>query len=325
MALLKRFTETFHKHLEIDVHQHLWPEALLTELARRRAPPRLRRRREGWVAEVPGEPDAAVELADHDPDRRAELVRTDGLDRAYVALSTPLGIEALPSGDARPLLDAWHEGAAALPAEFGAWAAPSVSEPDPDHLAGLLDRGFVGACLPAEALASASGFDRCGSLLALLDARGAPLLVHPGPAPDTLRVPAIAAAAAGVPSWWPAVTRYVSAMNAAWHGFAQFGRRSHPGLRVCFAMLAGLGPLHRERLLARGGRPAADPDVFLDTSSYGRRAVDAIIRELGVDALVYGSDRPVTPAQQPSLGEAVHTALRVRNPARLLSLAEVTA
>jgi 6-methylsalicylate decarboxylase len=311
--------------LQIDVHPHLWPESLLAELARRRGAPRLRRRRDGWVVEVPGEPDAAVELADHDPDRRVDVLRADGLDRAYVALSSPLGIEALPPDAARPLLDAWHEGAAALPAELGAWAAPSVSEPDPGHLAGLLDRGFVGACLPAEALASPTGFDRCGGLLELLDARGAPLLVHPGPGPDTLRVPAIDTATAAVPSWWPAVTRYVAAMNAAWHAFARFGRPSHPRLRVCFAMLAGLGPLHRERLLARGGRPAADPDVFLDTSSYGPRAVDAMIRELGVDALVYGSDRPVTPAQELALGEAVGLALRVRNPARLLSLAEVTA
>jgi len=336
--------------LQIDVHQHLWPEPLLAELARRRGAPRLRRRREGWVVEVPGEPDASVELADHDPDRRVDLLRADGLDRAYVALSSPLGIEALPPDAARPLLDAWHEGAAALPAELGAWAAPSVSEPDPGHLGGLLDRGFVGACLPAEALASATGYDRCGSLLELLDARGAPLLVHPGPGPDTLRVPAISTATAVVPSWWPALTRYVAAMNAAWHAFARFGRPSHPRLRVCFAMLAGLGPLHRERLLARGrapaagkqllavqrsetgeellargGRPAADPDVFLDTSSYGPRAVDAMIRELGVDALAYGSDRPVTPPQELALGEAVGLALRVRNPARLLSLAEVTA
>jgi 6-methylsalicylate decarboxylase len=311
--------------LQIDIHQHLWPEPLLAELARRREAPRLQRQREGWVVEVPGEPDAAVEPADHDPDRRVDLLRADGLDRAYVALSSPLGIEALPSDAARPLLDAWHEGAAALPAEFGAWAAPSVSEPDPGHLGELLDRGFVGACLPAEALASAAGFERCGSLLELLDARGAPLLVHPGPGPDTLRAPAIGAETAVVPSWWPAVTRYVAAMNAAWHAFAQFGRAAHPRLRVCFAMLAGLAPLHRERLVARGGSATTDPDVFLDTSSYGPRAVDAMIRELGVDALAYGSDRPVTPARELALGEAVGLALRVRNPARLLSLAEVTA
>jgi len=276
------------------------------------------------VVEVPGEPESAVDLADHDPEPRVDLLRADGVDRAYVALSSPLGIEALPPDAARPLLDAWHEGAAALPAELGAWAAPCISEPDPDHLGELLDGGFVGACLPAEALAGAAGFDRCGGLLELLEARDAPLLVHPGPDTGTIPGPPNAVPAA-VPSWWPAVTRYVAAMNAAWHAFARHGRPSHPRLRVCFAMLAGLAPLHRERLVARGGSHAADPDVFLDTSSYGPRAVDAMIRELGVDALVHGSDRPVTPPQELALGEAVELALRVRNPGRLLALAEVAA
>ena len=309
--------------MQIDVHQHLWPEPLLAELARRREAPRLRRHRDGWLIEVPGEPDSPVELSDHDPDLRAELVRADGLERAYVALSSPLGIEALPPAAARPLLDAWHEGAAALPFEFGAWAAPCLAEPDAGELAALLDRGFAGACVPAGALAYAAGWERCGPLLELLEERDAPLFVHPGPDPGAVRAEGIAAAGARVPPWWPALTGYVAAMNAAWHAFAAFGRPSHPGLRVCFAMLAGLGPLHRERLVARGGLSAADPNVFLDTSSYGPRAVDAIIRELGVDALVYGSDRPVIPAAEPGLGEAVQIAMRVRNPARLLAHAEV--
>jgi hypothetical protein len=311
--------------LKIDVHQHLWPEPLLTELARRTEAPRLLRRGNGWEVEVPGEPASAVDLRDHDPARRAELVLTDGLERAYVALSCPLGIEALPPDEARPLLDAWHDGASALPAEFGAWAAPCLREPDPVELAPLLGRGFAGACVPAEALADAAGFDRLGPVLELLEARDAPLFVHPGPAPGTLPQPGVSAPSPDTPLWWPALTSYVASMNAAWHAFAVFGRPAHPRLRVLFAMLAGLAPLHRERLVARGGRTAADPDVFLDTSSYGPRAVDAAIRELGVDALVHGSDRPVATAREPGLGEAVREALRVRNPARLVVHAEMVA
>ena len=319
---LKRFTETFNKRVHIDVHQHLWPEPLVAALARRSEAPRMRRRREGWIVEVPGEPDSPVDLAAHDADARAELVRADGLDRAFVALSSPLGIESLPPDAARPLLDAWHAGAAAFPAALSAWAAPCLTDPDPHDVGALLDDGFVGACLPAEALAGPAGFERCGPLLELLEERGAALFIHPGPAPDTLHAHDSSRA---VPPWWPAATRYVAAMNAAWNAFASFGRPAHPRLRVCFAILAGLGPLHRERLLARGGRPVADPDVFLDTSSYGPRAIDAVIRELGVDTLVYGSDRPVIPAAEPALGEAVRVALRSRNPARLLALAEVMA
>jgi hypothetical protein len=107
-------------------------------------------------------------------------------------------------------------------------------------------------------------------------------------------------------------------MQTAWHAFAVWGRPAHPGLRVCFAMLAGLAPLQRERLLARGGTAISDAGVFLDVSSYGERAVDAVLREVGVDRLVYGSDRPVVPAAELPLGDAVRTALRRRNPARLL-------
>jgi hypothetical protein len=315
--------------MRIDVHQHLWPESLIAELARRRKPPRLRRRRQGWVAVVAGEPDSPFNFVDHDPGRRSELVRADGLDRAYVALSSPLGIEALPPDEAQPLLDAWHDGAGALPERFGAWAAVSVTEPDPAALAALLDDGFAGACIPAEALAGPAGYERCGPLLAVLEEAGAPLLVHPGPGPETLKAALAGAGAAvaregpRVPAWWPALTRDVAAMNAAWHAFAAFGRPAHPRLRVCFAMLAGLAPLQRERLAARGGRVPGDTDLFLDTSSYGARAIDAVIRELGVDALVHGSDRPLQPASEPSLGDAVRAALHVRNPSRLLSLTEV--
>jgi hypothetical protein len=122
-----------------------------------------------------------------------------------------------------------------------------------------------------------------------------------------------------MPAWWPAITDYVAAMQAAWHAFAVWGRPAHPRLRVCFAMLAGLAPLHRERLVARGGIAVSDPDVYLDVSSYGARAIDAVLREVGVDRLVHGSDRPVVARPEAELGDAVREALQRRNPARLLA------
>jgi hypothetical protein len=164
----------------------------------------------------------------------------------------------------------------------------------------------------ADALGDPDGFDRLGPVLEMLERRDAPLLIHPGPA---------RAAASDRPRWWPAMTDYVASMQSAWHAFAVWGRPAHPRLRVCFAMLAGLAPLHRERLVARGGRTDSDAGVFLDTSSYGARALDAVIREVGVDRLVHGSDRPVIPASAPALGAAVEVALRERNPSRLLGRA----
>jgi hypothetical protein len=292
----------------IDIHQHLWPEPLVRALADRREPPMLVRGAEGWTLRLHGEPEAPLDLADHDPERRAALAAEDGLERVLIAPSAPLGIEALPAAEAEPLLAAYHDGAAALPAPFGAWAAVGLAAPDPDALAGLLDQGFAGACVSADGLDGQAGYERLGPVLETLARRDAPLLVHPGPA----------AAPAAAPGWWAALTDYVAAMQRAWYAFAAWGRPAHPSLRVCFVMLAGLAPLHRERLQARGGQVALDPGVFLDVSSYGVRAVDAVLREIGVDQLVFGSDRPVVAARELALGDAVRTALRERNPARLL-------
>jgi 6-methylsalicylate decarboxylase len=280
-------------------------------VARRLRPPRLVRTRGGWTLRLRGEPDAALVTADHDPDRRAALVDADGLDRALIALSSPLGIEGLPGSEAEPLLAAYHEGVAALPPRFGTWAAVGLAAPDPGALATLLDRGFVGACVPAGALAGPAGFERLGGVLETLERRGAPLLVHPGP---------VRAGAPDTPYWWPALTDYVTEMQVAWHAFAVWGRRAHPSLRVCFAMLAGLAPLHAERLAARGGPSEAVHDqlTFFDTSSYGPRAIDAMLRIVGVDRLLYGSDRPVVaPHSLAPLGAAVEHAIAVANHERV--------
>jgi hypothetical protein len=90
---------------------------------------------------------------------------------------------------------------------------------------------------------------------------------------------------------------------------------------VVFAMLAGLAPLHAERLAARGGPSGAvhDPLTAFDTSSYGPRAVDAMLRVVGVDRLLYGSDRPVAaPQDLGALGAAAGRAIAVANPERFV-------
>jgi hypothetical protein len=62
-----------------------------------------------------------------------------------------------------------------------------------------------------------------------------------------------------------------------------------------------------------------DRNVYVETSSYGRQAVDALIRALGVDVVVLGSDRPYAePFHDPHLGAAALRAIRVDNPMRML-------
>src|SRR3954469_9855334 len=117
----------------------------------------LLRGRDGWRLRLRGEPEAPVDLGDHDPGRRAALVEADGLDRVLVAPSTPLGIEALPAAEAEPLLEAYHGGVGALPEPFGAWAAVGLAAPDAAALSRRIDDGFAGACMAAEALRGAPG------------------------------------------------------------------------------------------------------------------------------------------------------------------------
>ncbi|SDH27883.1 hypothetical protein SAMN05421505_113120 [Sinosporangium album] len=297
--------------MAVDVHQHLWTPAFVRALRSRSAPPFLGGP-DGWTLHLPGEPPYKVDPRDHDVTRRA--ARNRGLRLALVGLSSPLGVEYLPPEEAWPILDAYHEGALSLPAPFGVWAATCLSEPDPARLAADLDRGAVGLQLPATAVADAAGLLRAGPLLRVLEERGLPLFVHPGP---------VAARAAGEPAWWPALVPYVQQMHAAWHAFLAVGRAEHPRLRVCFALLAGLAPLHSERLINRGGpgRGRVDPGVFVETSSYGPRAIDAVIRELGVDVVVNGSDEPYATAPDPGLGRAAERMIRIANPLRLLGRA----
>jgi hypothetical protein len=297
--------------LRIDVHQHLLGESLLAQLARRRCAPSVVRDAHGWTLRVAGEPDTVLAIADADPAARHDELIRQGIDRALVALSSALGIEALPEREATALLDAYHADTQTLPPRFGAWGAVGLDRLDPDTVDALLPGGAAGISLPATALATPAALDRAGPLLERLELHDAPLFIHPGPV----------AATADAPSWWPALTGYVAQMNAAWHAFVHCGRTRHPRLRVLFAMLAGGAPLHLERLAARGGPAAAahDPLFFYDISSYGPRALHAMIRVVGAGQLVYGSDRPVVEAVVPAADTALgHALLRV-NPSRLLS------
>jgi hypothetical protein len=277
--------------MKTDLHQHLWTEPLVEGLARRSEYPFVRDEHGLTVLFLAGERPYVIDLDSEDGARRAELARRDGLNRALVCLSSPLGIESLSRKDATTLIDAYHDGALALGEPFGVWGALALDRLDPDDVDRALARGCVGISLPAGALGSIGMLTRLAPVLGRIQEHGTPLFVHPGPG---TRLPTHEATL-GDPLWWPALTRYVGQMHAAWFVFVTAARRQFPGLRVAFAMLAGLAPLHAERLLARGG-PALDiedPSIFYDTSSNGPQTVSLMERLVGSEQLLYGSDRPV--------------------------------
>jgi hypothetical protein len=191
------------------------------------------------------------------------------------------------------------------------------AEPDLAGLKNLLASGCAGLQIPATWMADPARLERLAPVLEVCQEASRPVLVHPG----TIRADD---AGSGLPSWWPAVVRYPAQQQAAWWTWHVAGRSLLPSLRIGFVAGAGLAPVHHERLQARGGTTGTvDPGVFVETSSYGPQAIDALVRALGIDAIIAGSDRPNT---EPSdfrtapfqLGNAAALAITISNPRRFL-------
>ncbi len=290
--------------MTLDLHQHLWPTRFLDALRARSRPPHL----DGWTLRLSDDA-YAIDPAAHDVEARAAQAAREGLELVGVAPSAALGLDRLPAAEAAALARAWLDGALELPQPFRAWATAGLEAPDAAALEDALDRGALGLELAADALAAPGALERLAPLLDVLEGGDRPLLVHPGPARG----------AAGRPPWWIPVVPYVAGLHAAWWAWADGGRERFPELPVCFAALAGLAPLHGERHRARGGHGGAvDPLSFVETSSYGPQAVDAVIRVLGIDVICHGSDRPYAAPADLRLDPAATRAIRSRNPARLL-------
>ncbi len=277
--------------VRVDVHQHIWTPPLLDTLARRDRLPFVRRSNGIAVLHCAGEQAWAIDTAAERRERRADLLRSDGLDRALIAPSSPIGVEALAREEAQEVIEAYLIGVEALGDGFAAWGPVALDRPDPTDVDRLLARGCAGISMPAGSLAGPDALAEIEPVLHRAEARGALVFIHPGPG----RGQATREVSLNEPLWWSAMTDYVTQMHAAWLTFTTLARRRHENLCILFAMLAGGAPLHAERLAARGGPPVdlRNPLTFYETSSYGRAAIEAVAQRVGASQLVYGSDRPV--------------------------------
>jgi predicted TIM-barrel fold metal-dependent hydrolase len=282
-----------------DVHQHLWPEQLVAALARRRRPPRL----SGSALELERQGSFEVDVRRYGLDARLRDLDRDEIDVAVVSLAPTLGIEELAADEAEPLIAAYHEGILEAADDSRGRIRPLA--------AGRALDGFAGATVAAGTLLD---LDAAAPLLDELTASGGVLFVHPGPCDLRPRTPA----------WWPAVVDYTAQMQAAYAAWLARGAERWPELAVVFAILAGGGPFQVERLRSRGYelRPALLPNVYLETSSYGRRALELCLATFGVRQLLYGSDAPIvdpapTLRDVRAFGQAVADALCRDNPTRL--------
>jgi predicted TIM-barrel fold metal-dependent hydrolase len=269
----------------------MWTEPLVAALAARGTLPFIRRSSGLTVLHAAGERSYVIDMESESPPRRAQLLQSDGLDLALIAISSPIGIEALPRDSAETLIDAHLSGIGELGDGFGFWGPLPLREPDPSDVSRLHARGAAGVSIPAGAMAGRDPLRRLSPVLEAAAVLRLPVFVHPGPAPRQRN----REVAINEPLWWTALNDYVSQMHGAWLAFVTEGRRAHPDLQILFAMLAGGAPLLSERLEARGGPviELRDPGVFYETSSYGPAAIEMMAKRVGAEQLLYGSDRPV--------------------------------
>jgi hypothetical protein len=242
-----------------------------------------------------------VNLDDHRLERRLRGLDEDGTDVAIVSLQPTLAPD-------EELVAAYHDGVGELVAAAGGRLRALAHAEARD--------GFAGATIAAAALRDALLQDNPPAFLGELERRGGFLFVHPGPATQPEQAP----------GWWSEVASYTAEMQAAYLAWLARGASAFPGLNVVFALLAGGAPFQLERLASRGidARPAGRESIFLDTASYGRRALELAFETHGVGQLVFGSDTPVL-AAGPGLraiaefGNAVSDAVRRENPSLLLN------
>lgn len=281
-----------------DVHQHLWPRAFSEALAQRATAPFL----DGTTLHMP-EGASVIDLTDHELETRLALLDRCGIDVAVVSLQPTLGLDAIDVGERERLESIWEDGILDMAAAAGGRIVPlSVGRPR---------AGFAGVSVGADELDDLSG------LASTLDAlRGSGFLfVHPvaGSPP------------AQAPTWWPAVVDYTSQMQRAYLSWLSSGQEQWSDVAVVFAILAGGAPIQLERLASRGidVRSVLFPNLFFDTASYGRRALELCVETFGVEQIVYGSDAPVIDPEPTiravrGFGESVEKLIRCENPTRLL-------
>ena len=166
--------------MAVDLHQHVWTTPLLNALARRDRLPFVRRADGLTVLHCGGELPYVIDTTGESSDRRAALLASDGVERAVVALSSPIGVEELPHDVAAELISAHLDGMLALGERFAAWGPIPVDRPDPADVDDVVRRGCAGVSVPASALAGREALEAMGPALERVRSHGVPLFVHPG-------------------------------------------------------------------------------------------------------------------------------------------------
>ena len=302
----------------IDWHVHWLPPALADALRARTHPPRIAADGAGANGGPGGERlDVHREVLPVTPalieaGARLDFMDRHGVSRQVLSLPGLFGVDSLPAAEAAPLVRLFNDALADLmarhPARFSGLAALPLADPSAavDELGRAMDRpGFAGAILPADAFLTRREAEAWAPLLDAANARRAHIFIHPGPVP--------AAGARPPPDYGDNVNlRHIvldvqarlSAVTVTLT-LTDF-LNAFPDITVQIANLGGSVPMMVERMDHVSSRrtpnaplPSARMDrIFVDTSSFGPRAIALAAGVFGTDRVLLGTDHPIFDTQR---------------------------
>jgi predicted TIM-barrel fold metal-dependent hydrolase len=291
-------------HLTVDCHAHWIPPTLAAALRERTAVPRIEQSRDGevFVTYQGRRPFAPL----GDLDRRLELMERNGISAQVLSLAGLFGIDCLAPAEALPLVRMFNDAVAELQRadiRFAALAALPVSDVELAcrELARAQSLEVRGAILPADAFASLSAAERFRPLFELANQHKGHFFIHPGPLqPPPER---LIKGARTDNAWQRRIVLETQArlsevmVTLALSDFAD----AYVNVTLQVANLGGGIPFFVERMDAvhRDVAPEEPPPskrlrrCYVDTASFGPRAIDLAVACFGADRVLLGTDCPI--------------------------------
>jgi predicted TIM-barrel fold metal-dependent hydrolase len=295
----------------VDFHAHWIPPPLADALRKRRGTPRIEVAPAGeYLVTYLGTRPFGPDLGDLSA-RRAHISRC-GIALQVLSLSSLFGADCLPLDESVPLVTAFNNAAAGAireqPEHFAAIAALPLA--DVALACTELERaqaiGLRGAILPAEGFLTRASAERFLPLFETGNRLRTHFFLHPGPVearpePETRKTPPDNARHRRIVLETQARLSEVIATLELTDYLDPF-----PNVTVQVANLGGTIPFLLERMDAvcrteTSGEPLPSTRLrrcYVDTASFGPRAIELAVACFGADRVVLGTDCPIFDAEQ---------------------------
>ncbi len=323
--------------MALDCHAHWIPGELAELLRRRSCAPRIEATAQGetfvtWLGRRPLAPLLG-------PQARLELMDRHGVALQLLSLAPLFGLDCLAPEASYPLVRAFNDATAALcrghPRRFAGLAALPLSNIAlaVEELRRAHALGLRGATLPADGFVSAVAAARYCPILDAGDALGSHFFIHPGPV-SAMREENVRAVRSDN-AWQRRIVLLTQAtLSECVLTLASGLLDAYRNLTVQMANLGGTIPLLLERMhsvqLDQGDDDgektlAGLRRLYVDTASFGPRAVALALHCFGEERVLLGTDCPIfsTPRMLQaidSLPDRARTAVLETNARRLLGL-----